>query len=1035
MKIKNQIKAASLLFIALCAYASTSLLSAQDSRIKLSGIVTNESGSALPGVVVVAKGTSANAVTAQDGAFVISVPKEAKELELSCLGLLSQTVQIGSRTVFDITMKEDNLNLQESVVVGYGTMIKRDLSSSVASVKSEALNERASAFNIMQSLAGKVAGVRTVSFSGRPGGSSSLRIRGMGSINAGSDPIYVMDGVIGIDPALISSSDIESIDVLKDAAATSIYGAQGSNGVVLITTKSGTQAQGTVTYESKVGFSALTRKIDLLDSDEYMEVQERAYAYSGNVMPHLVSPMENLFYYSKDAAGNYVYDDNGRLIASPKYNTDWQDVLTRNALVNDQTLSFNSGKGKTSVYASLSYQDMDGLIRYTDSKRMTGTLNAKSEINNWLDVRFVAQGGTYKADNGDSENGFNQGALRNMYEMPSIVPVQYEDGTYGRKNDYPLGEVAENPVKLLQNYKNISKTNFLLMSASADVKFTKELVLTVKGDFQTRNGKGISYAKSGLLDYTENNGGFADISNSDTKKWSNEDYFTFNHSFFDGKLRSSFVLGASWYYTRVESSSAGSEQFFDDSFEYFNLGAGTVYHKPSSSMYQNTMNSCYFRMNHSFLDKYLFGFTFRADGASNFGSNNKYGYFPSASAAWIVSEEPFFERAKSFVSKMKVRASYGSVGNASIPNYRTISQYSNGSTIFAGELSPYVVLSNLGNSDLKWETSTQLNLGLDLGLLKDRVEVIFDFYNKATTNMLFQKQVPYTTGYSTSWTNLGKIRNTGFEVTLTSHNFNTPDFSWDTDLVFSTNKIIVVDINGETLDLGNNVRAVEGKPWGSYFVLNRIGTWGLGEVAEAARYGKKPGDLKYEDVNKDYVIDDYDRQYMGSGTPKGEVSLVNTFRWKNLSLMVDLYGQYGAKLMNITYTMMENRQLYANSPKTVLDAWTPEHQNTMVAAIRRPSDTYFGENEKDSRMLYKGDFVRIKNIMLSYDIKSSLLKKFAFVRGLAVGVNIENPYVFTSYPGYDPEVGAFTNANTGVGIDFYSYPRPTTVTGNIKITF
>ena len=235
--------------------------------------------------------------------------------------------------------------------------------------------------------------------------------------------------------------------------------------------------------------------------------------------------------------------------------------------------------------------------------------------------------------------------------------------------------------------------------------------------------------------------------------------------------------------------------------------------------------------------------------------------------------------------------------------------------------------------------------------------------------------------------------------------------------------------------MGNNCRAVEGMPWGSYFVLNRLGTWGLDEVEEAAKYGKKPGDLKFEDVNHDYVIDDNDRQYMGSGTPKGEVSLVNTLSWKGFTFMLDLNCQYGATIMNITTTMMENRQLYANSPSSVLDAWSPENQNSMIAAVRRPSDTYWGENEKDSRMLYNGTFLRIRNIMLSYDFKHSVLKNSKFVKGLSLGVTVENPYIFTSYPGYDPEVGAFGNVKTGSGIDYYSYPRPTTVSAKVKVTF
>lgn len=1026
-------------FIGLVAMllSGTMSLFAQQTPGTVSGKVLDSDGMPLAGVVVMAKGNNANAATTDiDGNFTFKVPSGTKTIVFSCLGMETQEIDLGNRTFFEVKMAVSAFGLNEAVAVGYGTMIKRELSSSVASVKSDELGERATALNIMQSLAGKVAGVRSVSFSGRPGGTSALRIRGMGSINAGSDPIYVMDGVVDVDPSLVNPADIESIDVLKDAAATSMYGAKGSNGVVLITTKSGKAGKGSVTYDAKVGVSMLTRKLDQLNAEEFMEVQKRAYDYSGATMPHLLNPMENLFYYKKDSSGNYVYDENGLLIASPKYDTDWQDVMTRNALVNDHSLSFTAGTEKTSVYAGVAYQNVEGLLYGTDSNRMTGTINVKSQITDWLDIQAVVTGGATESNNADSENGFGQGSLRNMMEMPPIVPVKYEDGTWGRKHDYPLGEEAENPLRLMESVHKKQKNNFMVMSLTANFKLCKDLTLTVKGDYQMNNGKSISYAtEKGLIQQTENNGGYATIGYSDSRRWANEDYLTYSPEFFSGKLKSNFVLGASWYYYRAESATAGAENFFDGSFDYHNLGAGSVIQNPSSGMNQNTMNSYYFRMNHNILNKYMIGFTFRADGASNFGANNKYGFFPSASAAWLISEEPFFAGAKDFMRNLKLRVSYGAVGNASIPNYRTISQYSTGTGYFNGNPSTFVTLSNLGNSDLKWETSKQLNVGLDFSLFRDRLEIIADYYNKNTTDLLFQKQVPYTTGYSTSWTNLGKIRNRGFEITLTSHNIDHPEFQWDTDFIFSTNKIVVVDINGETIDLGNNARAVEGMPWGSFFVLNRIGTWGLDEVEEASKYGKKPGDLKYEDVNKDYVIDDKDRQYMGSGTPKGEFSMVNTFNWKGFSLMVDIGAQYGAKVMNITTTMMENRQLYSNSMKSVLDAWTPEHQNTLIAAIRRPSDAYFGENEKDSRMIYSGDFIRIRNIMFSYDFKHSVLKNVKFVKGLMLGVTVENPYVFTKYPGYDPEVGAFGNVNTGSGIDFYSYPKPMTVSGNLKITF
>ncbi len=1011
--------------------AANTIKSIQQQK-NVSGKVNDETGQPLPGVTVVVKGTTIGTVTDVDGNFSFSIPNNAEILQFSFVGLKTQEIIIGNETVFNITMKPETIGIEEVVAVGYGTMTRRELSTSVSSVKSDDIVERTTAFNIMESLAGKVAGVRNISFSGKPGGASALRIRGMGSINADSNPIYVLDGVVGVDPELINSANIESIDILKDAAATAMYGAQGSNGVVIITTKSGKKDSGSVTYNGKVGVGFLTRKIDLLNADEYMEIQKRAYAYSGKVMPHLTNPMENLFYYSKDASGNYLRDDNGYLIASPKYDTDWQDAITQNALTNDHTLSFSSGTEKTSVYASLAYQDFEGLVKYTYSKRFSGTVNVQSDIKDWLNIQAIVTTGSHNRN--DMEGGFGQGPIRNMLEMPPIVPVKYEDGTWGRKNDYPLGETAENPILLLQEQKKIYEENFSVFNLITTFKLSKKLLFTAKGDMQTRNGRSINYAKAGLLDVSETNNGYADIANAVTKRWSNEDYFTYSNKFFNDQLQSQFVLGASWYYYHTESSSSGSENYFDDYFDYYNLAAGTTYHTPTSGMAQNTMNSFYFRMNHSFKDKYMLGFTFRADGASNFGANNKYGYFPSASVAWRISEEDFFEPAKNVVNNMKLRLSYGAVGNASIPNYTTISSYSNNSTVFNKTLQSYVLLSNLGNEDLKWETSKQLNVGLDLGFFNNRIEIITDYYYKSTQDLLFSKQVPYTTGYSTTWTNLGEIVNTGYELTISSRNIVNRNFTWSTDFIFSTNKLIVKDIGGETIDTGNNTIAKEGEEWASYFVYNRIGTWGLNEVAEAAVYGKKPGDIKYEDVNSDGVIDDSDRQIMGNGLPKGDVNMVNTFRFKGLSLMVDLNYRYGAKIMGITTTMMENRQIYGNSRASVLDAWRPENQNSMIAAVRLPSDTYFGENEKDSRMLYNGDFLRIRNISLTYDVDPALLSKINIIKQLTVGVNIENAHVFTSYPGFDPEIGAFST-DTGQGIDFYSYPRPTTVSANVKVTF
>lgn len=1009
-----------------------SVMSVVAQEKSVSGTVRDSSNEPLPGASIIIKGTTKGTVSDFDGVFSLNNVPDQAILMITYIGMKDVEVSVSGKSDIIVAMEDSQFALDEVVAVGYGTMTKKSITAAISSVKADELVERATAFNIMQSLDGKVAGVKNVSFSGKPGGGSSLRIRGMGSINAGSNPIYVLDGVVGVDPQAINPENVGSIEVLKDAAATAMYGAQGANGVVIVTTKDGGKNKGSVTYTNRVGMGMMNRKIDVLNAAEFMEVQKRAYAYSGKVMPHLINPVEKLFNYQKDALGNYQRDANGNLMASPKYDTDWQDEITQTSIIKDHNLSFASGGESTSMFASIGYQDYEGLVKYTYSKRLSGTVNVKSDINDWLNVQAVVTYGSNKRN--DMEGGFGQGPIRNMLEMPPIVPVHYEDGTWGRKDAYPLGEAGENPLLLLRDQKKIWEDNFTVLNMIANIDIAKNLTLTVKGDMQTTNRRNLNYAKAGLLDVSENNGGYADIYNELGRRWSNEDYFTYDNSFFDGQLDSNFVLGASWYYYRMENSSSGSENYFDDYFDYHNLGAGTVYHQPSSSMSQNTINSFYFRMNHNFRDKYLFGLTFRADGASNFGSNNKYGYFPSASAAWRISEESFFEPVSTTVNNLKLRLSYGAVGNAAIPEYLTFSSYSNGSSIFNNQLLPYVLLSNLGNQDLKWESSNQMNVGLDIGLFGNRIELLMDYYEKTTKDLLFNKQVPYTTGYANTWTNLGEIVNKGFEATLSLKNIATPNFNWVTDLVYSTNKLIVADIGGQTIDTGNNTIAKEGEAWASYFLPRRLGTWGLNEIDEAIKYGKKPGDLKYEDINGDYIIDDKDRQIMGNGQPKGDFSMVNTFNYKGLSLMFDLNYSYGAKLMGITTTMMENRQLFANSTASVLDAWTPENQNSMIAAIRLPSDVNFGENEKDNRMIYNGDFLRIRNVGLNYNFDPEVIKKIGFITSLNLGLNVENLHVFTSFPGFDPEVGAF-ETDTGQGIEFYSYPRPTTISTNIKISF
>ena len=1032
---KNYFKLISLLLAAAAILLAPVTSRAQNS--KLSGQVFDESGAPIVGVFVAVTGTTTATSTDDSGTFSITAPASAQSLTFSMIGYEEKVVEIGSKVFFNVTLADDFTLLDEAVAIGYGTIIRKDLTSSVASVEGSELTERATALNIMQSMAGKLAGVNVTQTSGRPGGTPSIRVRGMGSINASSSPLYVVDGVVGVGAEMINNNDIESIDVLKDAAATAIYGAKGANGVVIITTKSGKNGDASITYNGKTGVGIMTRKYDLMNAAEFMELEARAYAYSGQSLPHLVTPMENLFYYQKDAAGNFVRDDNGLLIASPIYDTDWQKEAMQNALTNDHSISFSQGNERTQIYASIGLQDVQGLVKTTYSKRYTATFNMKSKLNKWLDLQAMAVVGMNEQNASDNENSMNQGAIRNIMEMLPIVPVQYPDGTWGRKDDYPLGETASNPIHQLTYIDNLTRNNYALANIGLDFHIIDGLTFSVKGNYQINNYKNTYFVKAGLVNYSEAGQGntHASIGTNYSQRFSNEDYFTYDKKFFDGNLHSNFVLGASWYYYDFESVTAEAKDLPNEEFSYNKLSDGTTLVAPSSGTDHNTMNSYFFRTNQVWKDRYMLGFSFRADGASNFAANKKYGFFPAVSAGWAISEEPWFAKAKETVNHLKLRLSYGEVGNAAISNFQSLAHLNTGTTIFGNTIVPTATVGSIGNADLTWETAKQFDAGLDFGFLEDRINVIADFYVKRNVNLLYDKKIPASSGFSSITSNIGSLRNTGFELTVNAHAIDQKDFKWDIDFIASINKTFVENLNGDVLNHGTPKRSEEGHEWAQWFMKHRIGVWSLEEVEEAAKYGRTPGDIKWEDVNGDYNYDDADNQFLGRATPLAELSLVNTFSWNGFTLMLDLGSALGFKVYNHTQALHIGQAIYANSVKGILDsAWTPDNQNTLMAQLRLPTDTYFGNVHTDDFYLEKGDFLRIRNISLNYDFKHKLLKNSKFFKGLMLGCSVENAYIFTAYTGFDPELGWGTS-NTNAGDDFYSYPRPMTITGNLKVTF
>ena len=1026
MKPRILLRIASLL---LAAFLPAAAMMAQ--VLPVTGRVTDPSGSPVAGAFVVAEGTNASTMTDGDGNFSLSVPAKAPALLFQMMGMEDLRIPLDGRRRYEVQMTDSQNFLDEAVAIGYGTIIRRELTSAVSSVNSEQLVERASAFNVTQALAGKVAGYTVYNTSGRPGGTNTVYIRGKGSVNAGSSPLYVVDGVVDVDINLINPNDIESIDVLKDAASAAMYGAKGANGVVLVTTKSGKGGgEGTITYSGSVGVSSLSRTYKSMDPQDYLNVIRDAYAYSGTVFaPYFTTPYEKLFDYEKNADGTYATDAAGLLIPHPKYQTDWMKAYYQHGMSYDQNVAFSKATEKNTVYASVGYKSMEGIIRNTDARRLNAALNFSSKINKWLDVRF---GANFSARNEMRNDIMIDGSIYHTVfdNIAPFIPYRYPDGSYGINGDHLTMASSYDYNAMLDDAVHRQKDQQLVLNGLADVHLLPGLTLTVKGDYQANFYTFGQSAPGGIEGATVSNGGFANISNSDTFRWANEDYLTYDKTF--GKLKTTTVLGTSFYYLHYESSYGGTTNFSDNQYEYYKLNAGTIIDDPSSGYDKQTMHSVYFRTNLAWAGKYLLGATVRADGASNFGDNNKYGFFPSASIGWIVSEEPWFQPLKGTVNLFKLRASYGTVGNASIPSYRTFDRLNvTGSMIFNKTTEAAATNSEPGNKDLKWETAKQIDLGFDISLWDSRINLIADFYNKDTENLLYQQQVPNTTGFSNTWTNLGLLRNRGMEITLNAHVIDRPAFKWDLDFIYGQNITKAVDINGDRIyNSLSPVLSEEGGEWNSLWVYKNAGIWQLDEVDEAISYGFKPGDTKLVDMDKNGVFDDNDRYVIGRVTPRHEFTLVNTFYWKGLSLMVDLLAKTGfytyCPRWDTQYVVTDN--IHVNSAW----AWSPNNQNSLVPANRTSASPWPMNGLYDDSKVYKGDYLKLRNVSLSYDLKRDVFKDVRFFRGISIGVLAENVWILTGIPALDPEDSTWGNQ---IGVVGGTYPRPTTVSGTLKLTF
>lgn len=1009
---------------------------------KVTGVVMDTNGEPIIGANISVKGTTLGTITDLDGNFTLEIPANAK-LEVSYIGYISKEVVAGNSTQLVIKLQEDTQKLDEVVVIGYGVQKKSDLTGAVANVKAEKLMERP-ATTVEQALAGRVAGVNISTNSGRPGGRTSIQVRGYSSINATSNPLYVVDGIVweggGLDA--INPNDIQSIDVLKDASSTAIYGTRGSNGVIIITTKKGTKGQKTrINYDANVSISQMARKIDVLNSEQFMQVWDTGYKNAEKYDPtgwangkyKTYSPEYVREHYKVgNTYGNHeLFDASGK----PLYDTDWQDEATRVSVSQNHNLAITGGTEKTAYGAFLNYTDDQGILKSSYKKRFSGRITLDSEITSWLKMGTMLSYSDIRERFQDKEQGSGN-IPRTMIETTPIIPVKWADGSYARPANFAGMEDADSPTALADGLQWLNKSAVFNGNVYANITFMKGL------EFKTTLGA----ANTDFHEYIFSPSwvglwsGFGKAKaqvNSDRKRfWQWENHLTYNTVINKDHAINAMVGAEYQKYHELHMEEVGQDMS-DDFFGWNNLEqAKSQSIKSSATGWQ--MESYFARANYSLYDRYLVTVTGRVDGSSKFGKNNKYAFFPSAALGWRVFQESFMEGTHDWLSNLKLRLSYGLTGNSDIGEYRSLAMLGSTTYLFDGTRAPGIIIGELANPDLKWEKTTQWDFGFDFGVLDNRISMEVDFFLKKTKDLLYEAPVPATSGKRVMMSNIGSMENKGVELTLNTVNIKSSDFQWTSsfNISYLKNEITQLGVNNEDklVDpdfMGKNVVLRVGEPVGSFWGYKLLGTWGTSEVDEAAKYGKKPGDLKHQDLNKDGQINDADKQIIGRGTPDFYGTFGNYLQYKNFDFSLELQYSVGADVLNNTNHSSEDRTSIANSKCTVLNAWTENNQDTPIAQTRLASAGY--TTLIDSHKVENGSFLRGKNISVGYNLPSQLISKIGFSK-LRVSFSAQNFFLISSYTGYDPEVSTW-DEGFSQNIQFFDYPKARSYTFGLNASF
>ncbi|MCF0183280.1 MAG: TonB-dependent receptor [Bacteroidaceae bacterium] len=1041
-------------------------------QVTVSGTVLDSAGETLIGVTVMEKGTSLGCTTNIDGQFTLEVKSPKSVLVFSYVGMDTQEIPLNGRTKLQVTMAESAIALAETVVVGYGTQKKSDLTGSVASL-SEAQMKQTIVTNADQMLQGKVAGVQVTQNSGAPGGATSIRIRGASSLNSSNEPLYVIDGVpmsgaagsIGgfdwaggtngqttVNPlAAIAPSDIVSIDVLKDASACAIYGAAGANGVVIVTTRRGSAGHTNITYDGYVAWQKTAKRLEMMDLRQYAQYQQSLFNDG------IIS--ETMF--------DKTYSD----VSLLGKGTDWQDQIFRTAVMHSHQVGVNGGNDKTTFAASAGYMNQEGIIIGSDFNRFNTRLNIDNNFTKWLKVG--ASLAYTRTNERITRNDGSDGVIMQAMTMMPVVPVRDFDGNWAGPSTVN-GSSTWNPVALALQTNNTLLRQRIMGDFYAEAKFLKYLTFRAEFAFDGSQNQNKSYIPRYEFGVVSN-----DINQMMQREehswfWMQKDYLTYNQTFAD-KHNLTAMVGFEASKSSWEGTQLIKKNFTTDIIHVMTEDGEFVSNTGWSDAASNT--SFFGRVNYGYDNRYLVTATIRADGSSKFGPSNKWGVFPSAAAAWRISQEKWMENAR-WLDNLKLRLGYGQVGNSNIDTYRYASAMMSMLTPHGTAYFP----QNLSNPKLKWESSEQFNIGLDFAAFNNRLEITVDFYKKQTKDLLMQVFTPSqiaSNDYQTilnPYANIGKTENMGVDLQITARPVVTKDFTWLSSVTLSHNKNKVVALNDDSQVLYGAVdwwapfqtatMFKVGQPMGVFYGYQTEGLFAneadilshATQTGGSTPYANKidretgawVGDIKFVDQNGDGVINDADQVVIGDPNPTLTYGWTNTFTWREWELNIGITGQVGGDILNWARYKTEGlTSIWDNQDQRVLNRAQiglrdPNGSRTDISNVylldgsnglpRFSNLDGNGNNRMSDRWIEDGTYLRIQNISLAYNLPQKWAKKAGLTRA-KLYFNVQNVYTFTSYTGYDPEIGAYNQSALLQNIDRGRYPSPRMFTLGLNLGF